>query len=150
GFVRFLENQDIMCAAKIDAEGSLPVTNREKDAAAQVAAIHVEGLTKSYGGLTAVRDLSFSVAEGEIFALLGPNGAGKTTTIEILEGYRGADAGTVEVLGLHPLTDGRQLKPRIGVVLQQDGVYPTLRAREVLQLFARFFTDPIPPEELLE
>jgi ABC-2 type transport system ATP-binding protein len=139
-----------MRAAKIDAEGSLPISSRENGTATGVAAIRVEGLVKAYGGQAAVRDLTFSVVEGEIFALLGPNGAGKTTTIEILEGYRGADAGNVEVLGLHPLSDGRALKPRIGVVLQQDGVYPTLRALEVLELFARFFANPIPPVELLE
>jgi len=139
-----------MGAAKIDAEGSPPRSARENGVATFVPAIRVEGLVKAYGGQTAVRDLTFSVAEGEIFALLGPNGAGKTTTIEILEGYRGADAGKVEVLGLHPLSAGRELKPRIGVVLQQDGVYPTLRALEVLELFARFFANPIPPEELLE
>jgi ABC-2 type transport system ATP-binding protein len=90
------------------------------------------------------------VEEGEIFALLGPNGAGKTTTIEILEGYRGADRGKVEVLGLHPLANGRELKPQIGVVLQQDGVYPALRTVEVLELFAGFFSDPISPGELLD
>ncbi len=139
-----------MRAAKIDAEGAPPGTTRENGAATGIAAIRVEGMAKAYGRQTAVRDLTFSVAKGEIFALLGPNGAGKTTTIEILEGYRGADAGRVEVLGLHPLTDGHELKPQIGVVLQQDGVYPTLRALEVLELFARFFTAPIPPMELLE
>ncbi len=79
-----------------------------------------------------VRDLSFSVRQGEIFALLGPNGAGKTTTVEILEGYRSPDAGRVAVLGLDPLRQGAALKPQIGVVLQQDGVYPTLKAGEVL------------------
>src|SRR5215471_10922677 len=139
-----------MREAKIDAEGAPPVSARENGVATGVVAIRVEGLAKAYGQQTAVRDLTFSVVEGEIVALLGPNGAGKTTTIEILEGYRGADAGRVEVLGVHPQRDGRKLKPRIGVVLQEDGVYPTLRALEVLQLFAQFFTDPIPPMELLE
>jgi ABC-2 type transport system ATP-binding protein len=139
-----------MGEAKIDAEGAPPVSTRENVAETGYAAIRVEGLAKAYGQQTVVRDLTFSVVEGEIFALLGPNGAGKTTTIEILEGYRGADAGRAEVLGLHPQRDGRELKPQIGVVLQQDGVYPSLRALEVLQLFARFFSDPIPPMELLE
>jgi ABC-2 type transport system ATP-binding protein len=113
-------------------------------------AIRVDGLEKLYGQQMAVRNLSFTVAKGEIFALLGPNGAGKTTTIEILEGYRHADKGTVEVLGLHPGRNGRELKPRIGVMLQQDGVYPALRTVEVLRLFSEFFVDPIPPAELLE
>jgi ABC-2 type transport system ATP-binding protein len=114
------------------------------------AAIRVEGVEKSYGQQVAVRSLSFTVAKGEIFALLGPNGAGKTTTIEILEGYRQADKGDVEVLGLHPGRNGHELKPRIGVMLQQDGLYPALRAVEVLRLFSEFFVDPIPPDELLE
>ncbi len=112
-------------------------------------AIAVSGLTKSYAGREVVHDLSFSVEYGEIFALLGPNGAGKTTTVEILEGYRAQDAGRVSVLGLEPLRDGAAIKPRIGVVLQQDGVYPTLKAGEVLALFARYYADPEPPDTLL-
>ncbi len=113
-------------------------------------AISVEHLTKSYGGQVAVRDLSFSVWRGEIFALLGPNGAGKTTTIEILEGYRGADAGIIRVLGLDPRHGAPALKPRIGVMLQQDGLYPSLRPLEVLRLFAGFFDDPEDPATLIE
>ncbi|HEV2458796.1 MAG TPA: ABC transporter ATP-binding protein [Ktedonobacterales bacterium] len=113
------------------------------------AAIRMRGLRKVYGERVAVRDLSFAVQPGEIFALLGPNGAGKTTTIEILEGYRTADGGSVEVLGLDPQRDGARLKPLLGVMLQQDGVYPILRAREVLALFAHFFADPEDPDELL-
>jgi ABC-2 type transport system ATP-binding protein len=118
--------------------------------AASDAAIVVEGLVKSYGGRAAVRDVSFAVRPGEIFALLGPNGAGKTTTIEILEGYRAADAGCVRLLGHDPQRDAAALKPRIGVMLQQDGVYPSLRAPEVLGLFASFFSAPEDPAALLE
>ena len=113
------------------------------------AAVRVEGLAKAYGERPAVRDLSFEVRPGEIFALLGPNGAGKTTTVEILEGYRRADAGNVSVLGLDPLRDAARLKPRLGVMLQQDGLYPILRAGEALALYARFFADPEDPAELL-
>src|SRR5215475_9667021 len=113
------------------------------------AAIVVEHLAKSYGERSAVRDVSFAVQRGEIFALLGPNGAGKTTAVEILEGYRTLDGGVVRVLGLNPWRDAAQLKPQIGVMLQQDGVYPTLRAREVLQLFAQFFAAPEDPDQLL-
>lgn len=119
-------------------------------AASAPPAIAVEHLGKAYGAKQAVRDLSFSVQPGEIFALLGPNGAGKTTSIEILEGYRSADTGTVQVLGLDPLHDEAALKPQLGIMLQQDGVYPSLRAREVLMLFSRFFADPEDPKELLE
>jgi len=113
------------------------------------AAIAVAGLRKAYGEHVAVDDVSFSVAPGEIFAVLGPNGAGKTTTIEILEGYRTADAGAVHVLGLDPRREAAALKPRLGVMLQQDGVYPALRAREVLDLFASFYADPESPAALI-
>lgn len=114
------------------------------------AAIAVDRLTKAYGGRAAVNNLSFQVRPGEIFALLGPNGAGKTTTVEILEGYRRADSGSVRVLGLDPLAQPDGLKPRIGVMLQQDGLYPSLRAHEVLELYARFFAHPESPDELLQ
>jgi ABC-2 type transport system ATP-binding protein len=114
------------------------------------AAIAVERLTKSYGERIAVRDLSFSVPAGEIFALLGPNGAGKTTTVEILEGYRVPDAGRVRALGLDPRREAAALKRQIGVMLQQDGLYPGLRAREVLMLYASFFDAPEDPDALLE
>jgi ABC-2 type transport system ATP-binding protein len=117
---------------------------------APTPAISVARLTKSYAGRAAVRDLSLAVAPGQVFALLGPNGAGKTTTVEILEGYRAADAGTARVLGLDPRRDAAALKPRIGVMLQQDGLYPGLRAREVLDLYARFFAVPASPDALLE
>ncbi|HEX3273032.1 MAG TPA: ABC transporter ATP-binding protein [Ktedonobacterales bacterium] len=111
-------------------------------------AIHVERLRKVYETQVAVEDISFAVAPGEIFALLGPNGAGKTTTIEILEGYRRADSGTVSVLGRDPQRDPT-LKALVGVMLQQDGVYPTLRPPEVLNLYASFFAEPEDPARLL-
>ena len=113
-------------------------------------AIAVEHLTKAYGERVAVRDLSFAVHIGEIFALLGPNGAGKTTTVEILEGYRVPNAGTARVLGLDPRHEAGALKPRLGVMLQQDGLYPGLRAREVLALYASFFDSPESPDALLD
>ena len=113
-------------------------------------AVVVAGLEKVYGGNRAVDGLSFTVAPGEIFALLGPNGAGKTTTIEILEGYRAPDAGTVRALGLDPRRDARQLKLRMGVMLQTDGVQPMLTPREVLRLYADFFPNPHDPEALLD
>jgi ABC-2 type transport system ATP-binding protein len=120
------------------------------DAPAGDAAIIVESLVKAYGSTVAVNGLSFVVKPGEIFALLGPNGAGKTTTVEILEGYRVADSGVARVLGLDPRRDGAQLKPRIGVMLQQDGLYQTLRAREILSLYASFYANPEDPQQLME
>jgi ABC-2 type transport system ATP-binding protein len=113
-------------------------------------AIAIEGLTKRYGALTAVDGLDLVVAPGETFALLGPNGAGKTTTIECCEGYRVPDAGTVRVLGLDPRRDARQLRPRVGLMLQEGGVYPMARPHEVLRLFAAFHADPLDPDALLE
>ncbi|HZC06519.1 MAG TPA: ABC transporter ATP-binding protein [Ktedonobacterales bacterium] len=119
-------------------------------AAASGDAIVVENLVKAYGSTVAVGGLSFSVKPGEIFALLGPNGAGKTTTVEILEGYRVADSGGARVLGLDPRRDATRLRPRVGVMLQQDGLYQTLRAREILNLYASFYADPEDPRELME
>ena len=112
-------------------------------------AIIVDGLTKRYGGRAAVDDLSFVVSPGEVFALLGPNGAGKTTTVEILEGYRTPDRGAVRVLGLDPRTQGAALKPRIGLMLQDGGVYPAISPIEALRLFASFYPRPQAPLELL-
>jgi ABC-2 type transport system ATP-binding protein len=113
------------------------------------AAIQAEHLVKRYGSERVVDDLSFSVASGEVFALLGPNGAGKTTTVEILEGYRRADAGSVRVLGLDPRRDGARLKQRMGLMLQQGGIYTGITAEEMLHLFARFYAKPAEPEALL-
>ncbi|MGE5333286.1 MAG: ABC transporter ATP-binding protein [Nitrososphaerota archaeon] len=124
--------------------------DRAQATVASDTAIVVERLVKSYGEKVAVHNLSFTVARGEIFALLGPNGAGKTTTVEILEGYRTADSGSVRVLGLDPRRDGARLKPRIGVMLQQDGIYNYLTARELLNLFAGFYSAPEDPERLLQ
>jgi ABC-2 type transport system ATP-binding protein len=109
----------------------------------------VDGLRKAYAGRDVLHDVSFSVARGESVAVLGPNGAGKTTTLEILEGYRRADAGEVRVLGLDPARDGARLRPRIGLMLQDGGVDPRTTPREILQLFARFFARPFDPDALL-
>jgi ABC-2 type transport system ATP-binding protein len=113
-------------------------------------AIVVDTLSKSYGSNRVVDGLSFTVQQGEVFALLGPNGAGKTTTIETLEGYRSADSGAVRVLGLDPIRQARELKPRIGVMLQQDGLYQDLNAREILRLFASYYAHPLETTALLE
>ncbi|HLG68897.1 MAG TPA: ABC transporter ATP-binding protein [Chloroflexota bacterium] len=113
-------------------------------------AIRVDGLRKSYGERVAVDGLSFSTQAGEVFALLGPNGAGKTTTIEILEGYRSRDGGEVAVLGLDPQKEPRELRQQIGLMLQEGGVYPQARPREILSLFASFYAQHDDPDRLLE
>jgi ABC-2 type transport system ATP-binding protein len=113
-------------------------------------AVELTGLVKRYGERTAVDGLSLTVQRGEILALLGPNGAGKTTTIEICEGFRSTDAGTVRVLGLDPVRDAAQLRPRVGVMLQEGvGGYTAARAGELLRLFASYAAEPLDPEEML-
>ena len=115
-----------------------------------MAAIRVTGLRKRYGELEAVRGIGFEVAEGECFALLGPNGAGKTTTVEILEGYRDRDAGQVEVLGLDPQRGGRDLRERVGIVLQSSGHFRELTVREVLDLFGGYYPRPRDSGEVID
>ena len=112
-------------------------------------AIQVDGLVKRYESRAVVNALSFEVQRGEIFALLGPNGAGKSTTVEILEGYRERDEGTVRVLGLDPVAEAGRLKPRIGVMLQSGGLYLTMTPREAVRLFATFYPHPNDPDEML-
>jgi ABC-2 type transport system ATP-binding protein len=104
--------------------------------------IAVTSLRKSYGEVEAVRGIDLEVAEGEIFAFLGPNGAGKTTTVEILEGYRGRNAGEVMVLGADPARVDRLWRERIGIVLQEGKMHPELTVRESLELFAGYYRHP--------
>jgi ABC-2 type transport system ATP-binding protein len=115
-----------------------------------VAAIRVDGLHKSYGSYEALRGISFEIAEGEVFGLLGPNGAGKTTTVEILEGYRTRDRGTVEVLGTDPARATPQFRERIGVVLQQSQLWPRLTVREIHGMFAGYYQHPRDVDETIE
>lgn len=112
--------------------------------------IHIDKLIKRYGSYTAVDRLSLEVTPGETYALLGPNGAGKTTTVEILEGLRTADDGVVEVLGLNPIADRTALQRRIGVMLQEGGVYQGAKAREVLTLFTAYYPEPRTADDLLD
>jgi len=115
-----------------------------------VAVLAVEQLVVRYGERTAVDGISLSAEAGTVLVLLGPNGAGKTTTVEALEGYRRPTAGTVRVLGLDPISDRAQVVPRIGVMLQRGGVYPTMSAGSVLRLFASYYADPVPHDQLLD
>ena len=113
-------------------------------------AIAVQDLRKSYDGNTALGGISFEVAEGEVFGLLGPNGAGKTTTVEILEGYRTRDAGDVTVLGFDPGEAPRAFRERIGVVLQQSELVSNLTVRELLRIFAGYYSQRRDADEVLD
>jgi ABC-2 type transport system ATP-binding protein len=112
-------------------------------------AIAVTGLRKSYGDKVALAGVSFEVGAGEVVAVLGPNGAGKTTAVEILEGFRDRDAGSVAVLGEDPRRAGRSWRARIGLVLQSTSLEPDLTVAEVLRLFAGMYPRPRPLDELL-
>ena len=113
-------------------------------------AIAVDGLVKRYGPRNVVDGVSLAVDRGELVALLGPNGAGKTTTVEIVEGYRTADAGTVRVLGHDPGRGGRELRARVGLMLQAGGFDMRARPRETLHQYARFHAEPRDADALLE
>lgn len=103
------------------------------------AAVEVSGLVVRYGDLEAVKGVSFTARAGLVTAVLGPNGAGKTSTIEVCEGYRTASAGTVRVLGMDPATHQRQLGERIGVMLQQGGVYPSARVLDTVRHYCTLY-----------
>ncbi|MFD6419826.1 ABC transporter ATP-binding protein [Streptomyces sp. NPDC060194] len=114
------------------------------------AAVEITGLVKRYGERTAVDGLSLTVPAGGVTAVLGPNGAGKTSTIEVCEGYRRPDGGTVRVLGLDPVRQAAALRPRIGVMLQSGGVYSGARAEEMLRHMARLHAHPLDVDDLIE
>ena len=116
-------------------------------------AVQVTDLSVHYGrsrDVVAVDRLTFSAEAGEVLVILGPNGAGKTSTIEALEGYRRPSGGSLRVLGLDPLVDHKELRTRMGVMLQRGGVYPMLAPRQILRLFSRYYADPMDVESLLD
>jgi ABC-2 type transport system ATP-binding protein len=113
-----------------------------------MSVITVDNLRKQYNGTKAVDGISFEVHEGEIFGFLGPNGAGKTTTIEIIEGYRTPDSGSVTVLGFDP--HSTELKEHIGIMLQETALYQDLKVQEVLQLFSSYYRHTADFRMLLE
>jgi ABC-2 type transport system ATP-binding protein len=114
------------------------------------AMIRVQDLRKAYGSTVAVDDISFDVAEGEIFGILGPNGAGKTTTVESVAGLRRGDAGSVRVAGIDPWSDRDALTRVLGVQLQDSQLQPRLLVREALELWTAFYDDPFPWRQLAE
>ncbi|WP_043615012.1 ABC transporter ATP-binding protein [Nonomuraea candida] len=112
--------------------------------------IEVRNLRKQYPNHLAVEDVSFEVAEGEIFGILGPNGAGKTTTVECVAGLRRRDGGTVRVAGLDPLRDRDELRRVLGMQLQSAALPEQIRVWEAMDLYASFYPDPADWAELLE
>ncbi|HEY6961044.1 MAG TPA: ABC transporter ATP-binding protein [Gaiellaceae bacterium] len=115
-----------------------------------MTAVRVAGLRKSYAEHEALRGVDFEIRSGEVFGLLGPNGAGKTTTVEILEGYRARDDGSVDVLGADPEHASTEWRERIGVMLQSSSLYPNLTVRESLRVFAGYYAHPRTPDEVIE
>jgi ABC-2 type transport system ATP-binding protein len=113
-------------------------------------AVLVRDLRKSYGELMAVDGIDLEIGRGEVFALLGPNGAGKTTTVEIMEGLRHRDGGTVAVLGQDPAHASRAWRARVGIVLQLTGTVGELTVLELVRHFASFYPRPRCAEETLE
>src|SRR4051812_47785305 len=132
------------------------ITNSLEVAAAATAApggepaITVRGVRKTYGSVHALDGVDLTVRRGEVLALLGPNGAGKTTLTEILEGHRSADAGVLEVLGHDPARRERAFRERIGIVLQETGIEPTITAREAIELYGAAYPNPRPWEEVID
>ncbi|GGN70991.1 ABC transporter [Streptomyces albiflavescens] len=112
-------------------------------------AVHVRGLRKRYGDVTAVDGIDLGIRQGEVFGLLGPNGAGKSTTVEILQGNRGRDDGEVSVLGSDPATGTRAWRSRVGIVWQDESAPAELTVRETVRHFARYYPKPRDPEEVM-
>jgi ABC-2 type transport system ATP-binding protein len=121
-----------------------------RGAQAADAAIVVGGLIKRYGARTVVDSVSLEVRPGEVVALLGPNGAGKTTTVEIIEGYRRADGGTIRVLGTDPWRADRSQRARVGLMLQSGGFDMRARPAETVRQYASFHADPLDPDRLID
>ena len=113
-------------------------------------AVEIAHLRKTFGTFTAVNDVSFSVAEGEIFGILGPNGAGKTTTVECAIGLQSPDAGTIRLMGLDPQADRDEVHEIVGVQLQTGALPPKLRVGEILHMYRSFYRDPADIGELTE
>jgi ABC-2 type transport system ATP-binding protein len=112
--------------------------------------VKVDNLTKRYGDLVAVNGISFSIKKGEIFGLLGPNGAGKTTTVEMIEGLRKPDSGSIEVCGIDTQKNPENIKELIGAQLQSTTIYDQIRVKEVIDLFGSYYKKSIPTNEILE
>jgi ABC-2 type transport system ATP-binding protein len=129
---------------------SLEVAVAERTATAAEPAIGVRDVRKRYAEQTALDGVDLTVNRGELLALLGPNGAGKTTLVEILEGHRRADGGAVDVLGFDPARRERAFRDRIGIVLQEEGLEPSLTVCEAVELYSAAYPHPRPADDVIE
>jgi ABC-2 type transport system ATP-binding protein len=129
---------------------SLEAAVVERSAQRPEPAVEVRGLRKAYDSVQAVDGIDLTVQRGEVLAILGPNGAGKTTTVEVLEGHRRADAGTVRVLGFDPAKRERGFLQRIGIVLQEGGIDPTITVREAIELYSAAYPYPRDAREVID
>jgi ABC-2 type transport system ATP-binding protein len=112
--------------------------------------VTVRELRKSYGPVEAVRGIDFTIEDGEVVAILGPNGAGKTTTVEMIEGFRRPDTGSIEVLGQDPANRGAHLLDRIGIVLQDGGIEGELTVEEAIEAQRRPYRSPMSADEAID
>ena len=112
--------------------------------------IEVSNLEKKYGDINAVNGVSFSVEQGEVFGILGPNGAGKTTTVEMIEGLRKPNAGSIKVCNIDALKEPQRIKELIGVQLQATSLYDNIRVKEALDLFGSYYQKSLPSEQIME
>lgn len=113
------------------------------------ATIVAQNLRKTYGTTNAVNDISLTIQRGEIFGLLGPNGAGKTTTIEMIEGLRVPDSGSIQVCGLDPQKQAKALRERIGIALQNSALFPRLTVRQIVRLYGTFYSRAARPDDVI-
>jgi ABC-2 type transport system ATP-binding protein len=112
--------------------------------------IEVNNLEKKYGDVNAVNGISFSVERGEVFAILGPNGAGKTTTVEMIEGLRKPNSGSINVSNIDALKETQRIKEIIGVQLQATSLYDNIRVKEAIELFGSYYAKSVPAAIILD
>jgi ABC-2 type transport system ATP-binding protein len=112
--------------------------------------IEVNNLEKKYGDVNAVNGISFSVEKGEVFGILGPNGAGKTTTVEMIEGLRKPNRGSINVCNIDALKEPQRIKEIIGVQLQATSLYDNIRVKEAIELFGSYYKKSLPSEQIME
>jgi len=111
-------------------------------------AVQVSSVTKRFGALTALDDVSLDIGEGEIFGVIGPNGAGKTTLVNLITGMLAPDSGTVRTLGLDPIRQERELREIVGVQFQEAELPNLIKAKEAMELYASFYRRPRPWQPL--